>query len=84
MTITKNSKSEYRNSKQFQNPKFEFQRFEFCSFYSGCQKNVPIAGRFFATTLMPPSFFSEHYYDKRYNFGFVSDFGFRASDLKFE
>ena len=29
-------------------------------FYSGCQKNVPIAERFFATTLMPPSFFSEH------------------------
>jgi hypothetical protein len=27
------------------------------SFYSGCQKNVPIAERFFATTLMPPSFF---------------------------
>ena len=26
-------------------------------FYSGCQKKVPIAGRFFATTLMPPSFF---------------------------
>jgi hypothetical protein len=26
-------------------------------FYSGCQKNVPIAQRFFATTLMPPSFF---------------------------
>ena len=26
-------------------------------FYSGCQKNVPIAGRFFATTLMPPSFY---------------------------
>jgi hypothetical protein len=25
--------------------------------YSGCQKNVPIAERFFATTLMPPSFF---------------------------
>jgi hypothetical protein len=25
--------------------------------YSRCQKNVPIAGRFFATTLMPPSFF---------------------------
>jgi hypothetical protein len=25
--------------------------------YSGCQKNVPIAGRFFATTLMPPSFY---------------------------
>jgi hypothetical protein len=30
------------------------------AFYSGCQKNVPIAERFFATTLMPPSFFSEH------------------------
>jgi hypothetical protein len=26
-------------------------------FYSGCQKNVPIAGRFFVTTLMPPSYF---------------------------
>jgi hypothetical protein len=25
--------------------------------YSGCQKNVPIAEHFFATTLMPPSFF---------------------------
>jgi hypothetical protein len=25
--------------------------------YSGCQKNVPIAERFFVTTLMPPSFF---------------------------
>jgi hypothetical protein len=25
--------------------------------YSGCQKNVPIAERFFATTLMAPSFF---------------------------
>jgi hypothetical protein len=25
--------------------------------YSGCQKNVAIAERFFATTLMPPSFF---------------------------
>jgi hypothetical protein len=25
--------------------------------YSGCQKNVPIAGRFFVTTLMPSSFF---------------------------
>jgi hypothetical protein len=25
--------------------------------YSGCQKNVAIAVRFFATTLMPPSFF---------------------------
>jgi hypothetical protein len=24
--------------------------------YSGCQKNVPIAERFFATTLMPPAF----------------------------
>jgi hypothetical protein len=24
--------------------------------YSGCQKNDPIAGRFIATTLMPPSF----------------------------
>jgi hypothetical protein len=28
-----------------------------CMAYSGCQKNVPIAERFFATTLMPPSFF---------------------------
>jgi hypothetical protein len=25
--------------------------------YSSCHKNVPIAERFFATTLMPPSFF---------------------------
>jgi hypothetical protein len=25
--------------------------------YSRCQKNIAIAGRFFATTLMPPSFF---------------------------
>jgi hypothetical protein len=25
--------------------------------YRRCQKNVPIAERFFATTLMPPSFF---------------------------
>jgi hypothetical protein len=25
--------------------------------YSGCQKNVPIAERFSAPTLMPPSFF---------------------------
>jgi hypothetical protein len=25
--------------------------------YSGCQENVPIAERFFATTLMPPFFF---------------------------
>ena len=25
--------------------------------YSGCQNNVPIAERYFATTLMPPSFF---------------------------
>jgi hypothetical protein len=25
--------------------------------YSGCQRNVPIAGRFFVTTLMPPSLF---------------------------
>jgi hypothetical protein len=25
--------------------------------YSGCQKDVPIAEHFFATTLMPPSFF---------------------------
>ena len=24
--------------------------------YSGCQKNVPMAERFFSTTLMPPSF----------------------------
>jgi hypothetical protein len=29
----------------------------FSCVYSGCQKNVPIAERFFATTLMPPSFF---------------------------
>jgi hypothetical protein len=34
--------------------------------YRGCQKNVPIAERFFATTLMPPSLFLEHSYDKRY------------------
>jgi hypothetical protein len=25
--------------------------------YSGCQKNIPIAERFFVTTLMPSSFF---------------------------
>jgi hypothetical protein len=30
---------------------------ELPGFYSGCQKNVPIAERFFATTLMPPSFY---------------------------
>jgi hypothetical protein len=35
---------------------FERWRASFCS-YSGCQKNVPMAERFFATTLMPPSFF---------------------------
>ena len=29
-------------------------------FYSRCQKNVPVAGRFFATTLMPPSYFLGH------------------------
>jgi hypothetical protein len=26
-------------------------------YYSGCQKNVPIAERFFAKKLMPPSYF---------------------------
>jgi hypothetical protein len=34
-----------------------FQRKQAQRVYSGCQKNVPIAERFFATTLMPPSFF---------------------------
>jgi hypothetical protein len=37
------------------------------SFYSGCQKNVPMAERFFGTTLMPPTFFSECFYEKRYS-----------------
>jgi hypothetical protein len=32
-------------------------RVKWLTIYSGCQKNVPIAERFFATTLMPPSFF---------------------------
>jgi hypothetical protein len=34
--------------------------------YSGCQKNVPIAGGFLGTPLVPPAFFPEHVYDKRY------------------
>jgi hypothetical protein len=38
-----------------------------CSFYSGCQKNVPISGRFFATTFYAAILFSERDYDKRYN-----------------
>jgi hypothetical protein len=33
--------------------------------YSGCQKNVPIEDRFLLQTLMPPSYLSEHDYDKR-------------------
>jgi hypothetical protein len=31
------------------------------------KKIVPIAGGFFGTPLMPPTFFPEHFYDKRYN-----------------
>ena len=37
--------------------------------YRGCQKNVPIEDLFSATTPYAAILFSEHYYDKRYNFG---------------
>jgi hypothetical protein len=43
-----------------QNPIFEMG-------YSGCQKNDPIAGRFFVTTTDAAILFSEHNYDKRYD-----------------
>jgi hypothetical protein len=36
-------------------------------FYSGCQNNVPIGGRYFVTTTYAASFFSEYFYDMRYN-----------------
>ena len=36
--------------------------------YRGCQKNVPIEDRFSATNPYTAIIFSEHYYDKRYNF----------------
>jgi len=36
-------------------------------FYRGCQKNVPIEDRFSATNPYTAIIFSEHYYDKRYN-----------------
>jgi hypothetical protein len=35
-------------------------------FYSGCQKNVPIAERLFGYNTYAAILFSEHYYDKRY------------------
>jgi hypothetical protein len=35
--------------------------------YSGCQKNVPISGRFFATNAYAAILFAERNYDKRYN-----------------
>jgi hypothetical protein len=35
-------------------------------YYSGCQKNVPIAGCFFVTTTYAAILFAEHNYDKRY------------------
>jgi hypothetical protein len=41
-------------------------RHEIPPFYSGCQKNVPIAGRFFVTTTYAAIIFPEHIYDKRY------------------
>ena len=34
--------------------------------YSGCQKNVPIEGRFSVTTPYAAVHFPEHHYDKRY------------------
>ncbi len=34
--------------------------------YRGCQKNVPIEDRFYATNPYAAILFSEHYYDKRY------------------
>jgi hypothetical protein len=37
------------------------------SFYSGCQKNLPIAGRFFCDNAYTATLFTEHYDDKRYN-----------------
>ena len=40
-------------------------------FYRGCQKNVPIEDRFSATNPYAAILFSEHYYDKRYNFQFA-------------
>jgi hypothetical protein len=42
-------------------------RHDLSSFYSGCQKNVPVFKRFFLQTLMPQYRHSEHYYGKRYN-----------------
>jgi len=40
----------------------------FTLIYRGCQKNVPIAGRFSATTPYAAILFPGHYYDKRYKF----------------
>ncbi len=36
------------------------------SWYRGCQKNVPIEDRFYATNPYAAILFSGHYYDKRY------------------
>jgi hypothetical protein len=33
--------------------------------YRDCQKNVPIAGRFFCYNTYAAIYYSEHYYDKR-------------------
>jgi hypothetical protein len=35
-------------------------------FYSGCQNNVPIGGRYFVTTTYAAAFFAEYFYDMRY------------------
>jgi hypothetical protein len=43
----------------------DFLAFNQSTNYSGCQKNVPIAERFFATTLMPPFRHSRKYLVKR-------------------
>jgi hypothetical protein len=47
--------------------------------HSGCQKNVQVGGRFFATTTYAAILFSEHIYDKRYK----CIFGQRGRMLKF-
>jgi hypothetical protein len=49
--------------------------------YSGCQKNVPIAGGFFWNTTYAAHLFPEHGYDKRYNAAFSAIFYFTQGHI---
>ena len=46
--------------------RFVEQAMDYMETYRGCQKNVPIEGRFSATNPYAAILFSEHYYDKWY------------------